>query len=479
MRGTFVSLKTPSVLTSVLVAGSLALMSACSADPETGGSGGFGGTGVSGTGVSGTGVGGTGVGGTGGVPSNYCMGATSKACICPDGSMRTQGCNNGPPPSLLPCACDTGGTGGTSGAGGDSAPLCAELANMPGCMADTFLSPKLPASILFLVDRSGSMLCNPPPTQTNAECDTGPLAAMTKDTNSPTKWRVTIDALASAFTSLAQSGGAKAALTLFSNDEQCGVGATPSVALADLTPAHAGSLSNALNAVQPAGATPIVGGTMLGYQYLHWEVNPGCSTPPCGAPGNRFVVLITDGADTCSETSDKQALLTTEVQKARMANIRTFVIGAPGSEPARGFLSELAFQGGTARSDTCTRADIAGAVGDCHFDLASSTNLAADLQAALGDISGAALTCEFTVPGGVGSDVNVQYTLSDAAGPVCVPQLAANVPCDGTTDGWTFARDASGAEDRSKVLLCGPACDSVKADLEAQVDVIRMCAPLG
>lgn len=459
MRGTFGSLKTLAVL--------FALASACSADPETGGSGGFGGTGVSGTGVSGTGV-----SGTGGVPSNYCMGSTSKACVCPDGSMSTQGCNNGPPPSLLPCACETGGTGGT---GGDTAPLCEQLANMDGCMADTFLSPKLPASILFLVDRSGSMNCNPPPTQTNAECD---AMASTKDTSMPTKWRVTIDALSSAFTSLAQAGGAKAALTLFSNDEQCGVGATPSVALADLTSAHAGSLSNALNAVQPAGATPIVGGTMLGYQYLHWEVNPGCSTPPCGAPGNRFVVLITDGADTCSEAADKQALLTTEVQKARMANIRTFVIGAPGSEPARGFLSELAFQGGTARSDTCVRADINGMVGDCHFDLASSTNLAADLQAALGDISGAALTCEFTVPGGAGSDVNVQYTLSGSAGPECVSKLPATTPCDGTTNGWAFARDAAGAEDNSKVLLCGPVCESVKADLEAQVDVIRSCAPL-
>lgn len=459
MRGTFVSLKTPSVLAAVF----LALASACSADPETGGSGGFGGTGVSGTGVS----------GTGGVPVDYCMGATTKACVCPDGTMGTQGCNNGPPPSLLPCACATAGTGGAGG--GTAGALCTELMDMGSCMAETFLSPKLPASILFLVDRSGSMLCNPPPTQTNAQCD---AMAATLVPGMPTKWRVTIDALASAFTSLAQTGGAKAALTLFSNDEQCGVGATPSVALADLTTAHAGSLSNALNAVTPAGATPIVGGTMLGYQYLHWEVTPGCSSPPCGAPGNRFVVLITDGADTCSMDSDKQALLTTEVQKARMANIRTFVIGAPGSEPARGFLSELAFQGGTARTDTCTRADIAGAVGDCHFDLASSTDLAADLQAALGDISGAALTCEFTVPGGAGADVNVQYTLSDAAGPVCVSKLPDTTPCDTVTDGWTFARDASGAEDRSKVLLCGPACDSVKADLEAQVDVIRGCAAL-
>lgn len=448
----------------------IGLLAACGDDAEAG----SGGTGA----VAGT-FGGTGaVGGVGG--SNYCAGVT-RECDCPDGSKSTQGCNNGPPPSLLPCDCTVGGAGGDGGGSGGA--LCDRLAGMSGCQAETFVSPKLPASILFVVDRSGSMLCNPPPEQTTAECDTGPLAAMTKTTTMPTKWDLTVDALKSAFTSLAAAGGAKAGLKLFSNDGQCGVGLAPSVNIQDLDTSQAQAMSNALDAVDPSGATPIVGSVLLAYQHVHWEAGTtGCTTPPCGAPGNRFVILMTDGADTCSMASDRLALLTTEVQKARMANIRTFVIGSPGSEPARGFLSALAYEGGTARDEAnCLHpSDIEGSVGNCHFDLASSTNLAADLQIALGDISGAALTCEFTVPGAplpdeAAADVNVQYTLGGATTPLCVSKLPDTTPCDTQTDGWTFAKNSDGTSDLSKVILCGPACTTVKADLTAQVDVIRGC----
>ena len=61
-------------------------------------------------------------------------------------------------------------------------------------------------------------------------------------------------------------------------------------------------------------------------------------------------------------------LVQKEAPLAAQANIKTFVIGAPGSEPARGYLSELAYVGGTARSSTCTH-DPAGTTGDCHFDM--------------------------------------------------------------------------------------------------------------
>jgi len=452
----------------------IGLLAACGDEAEAGSGGASGAAASGGTFGGGSGA----VGGVGG--TNFCTGGT-RMCDCPDGSKSTQGCNNGPPPTLLPCDCSVAGAGGDGGGSGGA--LCDLLAGMSGCDAETFVSPKLPASILFVVDRSGSMLCNPPPEQTTSECDTGSLAAMTKTPSMPTKWDLTVDALQSAFTSLAAAGGAKAGLTLFSNNGACGVGSTPSVNIQDLDSGHAQAMSNALDAVDPSGATPIVGSTLLAYEHLHWEAGTsGCTAPPCGAPGNRFVVLMTDGADTCSMASDRMALLTTEVQKARMANIRTFVIGSPGSEPARGFLSALAFEGGTARDEAnCLHpSDIEGGVGNCHFDLAASTNLAADLQIALGDISGAALTCEFTVPGAplpdaASADVNVQFTTGGATTPVCVPKLPSTTPCDTVTNGWTFAQNSDGSSDLSKVILCGPACDMVKTDLTSRVDVIRGC----
>ena len=83
----------------------------------------------------------------------------------------------------------------------------------------------------------------------------------------------------------------------------------------------------------PAGGTPIVGGVIQAYHRLHEELH---------APGNRYVVLITDGEETCGTKGDatdaadleaaRTQLLTVEVQKARDANIETFVVAVPGSE---------------------------------------------------------------------------------------------------------------------------------------------------
>ena len=101
-----------------------------------------------------------------------------------------------------------------------------------------------------------------------------------------------------------------------------------------------------------------MGSTILAYNHLHQELK---------AQGNRYVVLITDGEESCGTAGDDQdpadlaaaqdRLLREEVMKAREANIRTFVIGAPGSEKARGFLSELAYLGGTARTADCVHGD--------------------------------------------------------------------------------------------------------------------------
>ena len=97
-----------------------------------------------------------------------------------------------------------------------------------------------------------------------------------------------------------------------------------------------------------------------------------------------------------------------------MFNIRTFVIGAPGSETARALLSELAYLGGTATTADCAYGGGDPAVGDCHFDLTSSgggadagadggagTDFAAALADALKAIAAqAVVTCQYDVPTG-------------------------------------------------------------------------------
>jgi hypothetical protein len=428
---------------------------------------------------------GPGSGGSGDTEQSCDSPGETVKCFCPDGTESgLQLCNeNG---KLESCkGCDE-----STVAPNAEGALCEELKGNVNCTAESYQSEELPASILFAVDRSGSMLCNTPADgQSSEECE---AQAVTKFPDRPTKWQITTGALKDVFGSLTQSG-ARAGLMFFSNDDFCGVHSDllqGGVPVDLLTEPHVDSLKNALDNTQPKGGTPLVGATILAYAHLHQEWGGDCDDPPCGAPGNRFVVLLTDGADSCPDPSFDDApcgnggipcthyLLDTEAPKAIGVNIRTFVIGAPGSELARGFLSELAFQGGTAkRGGDCVHDDRDGLRGDCHFDMTETQDFAGDLAEALLAISGAALGCEFSVPDVADAEdpenVNVQYTLP-GGDPICIPR-DETAPCEAGANGWQFATDPSGNRDTSKVVLCGPFCDTIENNPDAQVDVILGC----
>jgi len=370
---------------------------------------------------------------------------------------------------LSSCECPVSGAGPVSGLmpSGDPTQVCADLRGSGACNATSYVSEEVPSSILFVLDRSGSMVCNAPPFQTSESCNTTTARA---DANQPSKWEITTTALNGAFVGLS-GGTASIGLSLFSSDGYCGVDSTP---IADLAPANAvqlQALSNAMAASSPAGGTPIVGGVIQAYHHLHEELH---------ASGNRYVVLITDGEESCGTKGDgtdpadleaaRGRLLTVEVQKARDANIKTFVVGVPGSEGARGFLSELAFLGGTARDPNCIHDG--SPAGNCHFDLTTEADFAGVLQATLGKIGGKALGCEFKTPPGGNGLVNVQFSRAGGE-PVCFPQDPA--PCEGGSNGWQFAKDPAGNDDTTRVVLCGAACDAVKADPTTRVDVVLGC----
>lgn len=60
------------------------------------------------------------------------------------------------------------------------------------CAVTTVEAKRAPASLLFVIDRSGSMNCNPPPTTTSAVCEQFPITA---DTTKASKWTITRNAL--------------------------------------------------------------------------------------------------------------------------------------------------------------------------------------------------------------------------------------------------------------------------------------------
>ena len=354
----------------------------------------------------------------------------------------------------------TGGTGATGGAGGTGiivSPDSGPASDAGGCASSTVKAELIPANMLFVIDRSGSMNCNLPPTTSSSDCEANPNRA---DPMRPSKWEIVRDALKAAFASLPAT--ASAGISYFSNDDECGVQSMPNVAVKAIDAVQVAALSASLDAMKPAGGTPIVGATILGYKHLHQQL---------ALPGSDFLVLLTDGSESCTP-ADVPGLVSTQVPNAFSVGIRTFSIGVPGSEGARGLLSQIAFAGGTAASPTCDHSGTKD-VGNCHFDMTTSQDFAADLRKALATITGKALTCTFDVPEGVAgipvdrTRVNVNFTPSGGAAAPIVQDNTA--PCDQGADGWQYA-DAE-----TKIVLCGPICGKVKSDPLARIDIVLGC----
>jgi hypothetical protein len=365
----------------------------------------------------------------------------------------------------------TAGDGGPvivgDGAGGitvpDSGPVGDGFNPDAACASSTVSATLTPANILFVIDRSGSMNCNPPPKTTSAECEAKPKKA---DPTKPSKWEITRDALKSALTQLKTTNPLPSiGIAYFNNDDLCGYPNQPDVDVKALAQAHADAISTSLDLVMPLGATPIVGATMRGYAYM-WK-NAASFT------GNKFVVLLTDGGETCDPSN--KPLLVSKATEAVSVGIRTFVLGGPGSEPHRAFLSQVAFNGGTASSATCDHSGAKADVGDCHMDMtAPGMDFAAELKKNLDAISGKVLSCEFDVPkppdGGTvdTKKVNVVYTPGSGT-PQTLPYDDTH-PCnDDSNTGWQYAAN------NTKIVLCGKACKAVKGDTKAKVSIALGC----
>lgn len=360
-----------------------------------------------------------------------------------------------------------GGAGGGTNAGGDGGSIFNFDAGMGqgggisadgACAASTVAATLIPANILFVIDRSGSMNCNPPPLQSTPQCEQNPVP---KFPDQPSKWQIVRDALKNAIANMTPT--TRVGISYFNTDDYCGVSQLPPVTLAPLDANQLAALDASIDGVTPKGATPIIGGTTLGYAHLYYDDK---------TEGNDFVVLLTDGAETCAP-SQKDNMINQTVPDATAVNIRTFVIGAPGSEPARAFLSQIAWAGGTARDMNCTHASMPDDVGDCHFDMTDpNLNFATALNDALKQISGQALTCEFDVPPAVGGDidynqVNVSFTPSNG---MTQSILQDNLPCDSGSNGWQYNVD------KTKIVLCGNACGMVKADAQGSISIALGCA---
>jgi hypothetical protein len=356
------------------------------------------------------------------------------------------------------------GLGGTNGFPFDPPPD----GGTNSCAASEQQAVLIPANLLFLIDRSGSMNCNPPEGDSalNELCKTDPIK---QNPNQPSKWEVTRDALRGALDSLVGKPNVSVGISVFPkphDTENCLVAEQPDVAIERLDNQHRAAIDTFLDAVTPRGDTPIAGTTILGYRYLSDHIRSGELT------GNTFVVLFTDGAETCDENYLSQ-LVERDVPLATRFNIKTFVIGAPGSEDGRALLSQMAYGGLTQRSDGCDHSAASASSGDCHFDMTTSTDFAGELASALGAISGdASLSCELDIPrnpSGGGVDLNqVNVTFTPGAGDV-VSVLRDDRDCESEAQGWQYSADGT------KIVLCGAVCDQARSDVAGQVKIELGC----
>jgi hypothetical protein len=223
----------------------------------------------------------------------------------------------------------------------------------------------------------------------------------------------------------------------------------------------------AIDNAQPNGGTPTHAAFKLGEETVAASM----------LNGKKFVLLITDGIPTY--TLDCQGDGMTPVDNAPlisavgdaykgMPQVSTFVIGSPGSEDARGDLSKMATNGGTAKMP-CSDA---GMPAYCHFDMTTATDFGAALASGLSDVAGQIGNCDFTIPPAPAGQtlnpkaINVLYTHGDGK--------QTSIPQDQTgtcMSGWKYDNDVS----PTKITLCGSDCNTVKADLGSKVDVLFGC----
>jgi Mg-chelatase subunit ChlD len=343
-----------------------------------------------------------------------------------------------------------GSSSGGAGSGSSQSDSGTPSTTEPSCAAVHSAAKRADANFLFVIDQSGSM-DDPAP----------------GDVLGRTKWEATREALGDALNVLAMQTNAKVGLSLFPVRDpilQCSIQPTPDVPVAKLNAAQHALLDAALDAVAPRGDTPIGGTMMYSYEFLRQQI-----VEQHALSGNTFVVLFTDGQETCDQAA-AQSLVDKNTHLATEFDIRTFVIGAPGSEGERARLSQIAFEGGTAVAPDCNH-DPSTHTGDCHFDMTQEDDFASALGIALNDISNdRSVRCDFQVPTQGDIDlrkVNVTYTDSQSGEVVTVPQNASG-PCD-QVDGWQYN------DDFTRIRLCGQSCDQVVADPEGSVSILLGC----
>jgi von Willebrand factor type A domain len=315
--------------------------------------------------------------------------------------------------------------------------------SQPAACSDRFApAAARPPVIQLVVDTSGSMAWVPG-TDRNPE------------SGEQSKWQITQQALATAIAAMPNE--VALGVTYYPNTQQNGQCFLPQVAapLATLSTEQRQQIQQVNTATRPFGATPTHGAYAFGVEQLQASQLEGA----------RFVLLITDGVPTLTRECegngrtkvDSAPLIADVAAGFQQDQIRTFVIGSPGSEGARAELSEMALVGGTA-APGCT-----GSSDDfCHFDMTAEPDFSTALNAALAQITRSTLSCDYGVPsppGGLRLDYDDVSVVLESGGSSVreLGRAGAGDPAAGDcASGWQYAAD------RKSIHLCSSTCDELQ-----------------
>ncbi|MFZ5895797.1 MAG: hypothetical protein ACOY0T_32370 [Myxococcota bacterium] len=343
--------------------------------------------------------------------------------------------------------------GGGAGKGSGNASSVEDLERM-GCVTSRSDAELIPPILEFVVDTSGSM---------NESVQGGAVS----------KWEVTREALISAIDELPNSTGV--GLLFFPNmrvtASQCvrTDAMIPVDRLGTAGSAQRVALTSAIAAVEPQSVTPT---------FDAYEAGLDLGLLASKMIGTRYMVLLTDGAPTVApgcglgpnpgtEVVDPAPIVAL-IEQAAQGDIRTFIVGAPGSEESingqdarSAWLSAAASAGGTAPAG-CSNAG----PNFCHIDLTQSADFGAALRQSLAEIAASVTSCSYQLPAGLSSDastLNLVYVAGD--GTRTLLRRDASVSC---SEGWQLGDGF--------VSLCSTACRRIKADPAARIQAFVGCS---
>jgi hypothetical protein len=230
-------------------------------------------------------------------------------------------------------------------------------------------------------------------------------------------------------------------------------------------------LRDALNGIQlgPRG-TPT-------YDALNYAANTELLDKAANVSGKPYIVIITDGFPTLSQNCynstgniqnvDPEPIVKLIDNLWQEKGIKTFLIGSPGSEDSRDWMSRAAVLGQTAAAG-CNPAG----PNWCHMDLTTSTDFGAALTSALQAIAGSVVSCNYNIltEGVEGGSVDPNMTVvlarfTDGS----VEMVNRDDTPDDCTEGWYVDSGSN------QVVFCKETCNKVQSDPGIQLQVLFGC----